>query len=824
MEFLSWHYTKGLDYYYKSWQSTLKWLNHYFSPLLLITTLFAPWKRLTEEDTGPGFNPGRSFQVFMFNLISRFMGAMVRIIVFWTAVMLLILSFLGGLFGFLFWLIIPIFSLPVYGKYIRQPEHFMEFIVEKIKKDPTRGLEILLSSEAGAFVLERCGIELQETIQSANTQNFDFNNFYPKNFAESVQYMLDNKIWTKDFYRKNEIVEEDLLQTAQWWDDIRTKATEFNLSSYSKPGIAMDLLFGYTPTLNSLAVDLSEPQSFYFRLVGREEEVKKMERILTSGNSVILVGSPGVGKKTIVQEFAHRAMQGQLGPKMSFKRIMELDHNLLLAGTGDLNKKKALFSSILKEASQAGNIILMIKEIHRLTNPEVEGYDFTDVFQQYLDNKSVDIIAVTTPKEYERFIAPNMRLRKNMKEVHADPPSKEEAMEILINVAKLFEYRERVTIQMPALRKILNESDRYITDTPFPEKALELLDAVVNYSLQNNIKTITTKQTDEVLAEKTGISFQSLSDSEKEKLGNLEEIIHQRLINQDNAVSLIARSLRARTIGVNREDKPLGSFLFLGPTGVGKTQTAKVLANVYYGTQDSIIRFDMAEYTGSEGLARLIGSAQKGTPGILTTTIKNKPASLLLLDEIEKAPPEIYNLFLRLLDEGMMTDAHENLINARHLFIIGTSNAGAEHIRQLVSKGIRGKDLQDSIVNYILENNIFSPEFINRFDAVVVYEPLENEHLIKIAQLLLGELKINLEDKGIELQITEDLIQQVAKDGYSPEFGARPMERIINLVLGDVIGKEMITNRVQPGDVIKLIPQGNQQYLVQKIEVDNQLN
>lgn len=818
MGFLTWHYSKGIQYYFDSWKATFSWINHYFSPLLLLTTLFAPWKRLIEEDSGPGFDPARSFQVLMFNMISRLIGAMVRFILFWAALIIVIFAFFGGLVGLIIWIVVPIFSYPVYEKFVKQPKNFLRKIAGRIKERPEQALYILLSNQAGKFLLEHIGLTEQQLVGGARQDNVNWQEFDPDSYHDVFETLIEANVWGKEFFRANEILPEDLIQAAEWWDEIRREATRLTTSGYSRPGIALELLFGYTPTLDRFSVDLSAPQPFYFRLIGREAEVKRMERILSGGNSVLLIGAPGVGKKTIVQEFAHRAVQGKLGPRMSYKRVMELDHNFLLAASGDLNKKKALLSSILKEASLAGNIILMIREIHRLTNSEVEGFDFTDVFQQYLEDNRVDIIAVTTPKEYERFIAPNMRLRKHLKEVVAEPPTKDQAMEILIDAAKIFERRESVLIRIPALRKILNESDRYITDTPFPEKALELLDAVVNYCLQNGLNVVTTEQTDQVLAEKTGISFKSLTDREKEKLGNLEDIIHERLINQDNAVSLIARSLRARTIGVSREDKPLGSFLFLGPTGVGKTETAKVLSRVYYGTSDKIIRFDMAEYSGSEGMERLIGSASKGTPGTLTTAIKNNPASLLLLDEIEKAPPQIYNLFLRLLDEGVITDAQENLINAHHLFIIGTSNAGAEHIRQLVTQGVKGKKLSDSVINYVLENNIFSPEFLNRFDAVVVYGPLENEHLIKIAEILLDELKQNLEQKGIVLKITDELIKQVAKDGYSPEFGARPMGRIINLVLGDIIGKQIITNNVQAGDTIKLVPKGKEDYQVKKIQ------
>ena len=423
-----------------------------------------------------------------------------------------------------------------------------------------------------------------------------------------------------------------------------------------------------------------------------------------------------------------------------------------------------------------------------------------------MEKGDLKVIAVSTPREYEKFVVPNMRLRKYLEPVEVIQPTKEESMLIIIEHAKRWESLRELTILIPALRKILEESDRFITEIPYPEKALELLDAVVMYREQKGGKTISIKDANTVLAEKTGVSFARLTKQEKKQLANLEEIIHARLINQDAAVNLIAKSLRAKTLGIAEEKRPIGSFLFLGPTGVGKTETAKVLAKVYYGSEKNILRFDMAEFAGGEGLERLIGSVNNNQPGALTTAVKNKPASLLLLDEIEKSSKEIYNLFLSLLDEGEMKDAFGKTIIGSHLFVIGTSNAGAEYIRQLVSRGVRGEELQTEVVNHVLEQGIFSPEFLNRFDGVIVYEPLKTEDLVKIARLQLEDLALNLKKKNIYLQVTDEVAQKLAEDGYDPAFGARPMKRIINLILGDLIGRAMLNKELKEGARIKIIP------------------
>ncbi len=818
MEFLTWHYSYGFEYYIKSWSSTFDWINHYFSLPLLLKTLFSPWKRLVTEDKSPGFNPSKYFEALTFNLVSRGIGAAVRFSLFWIGIFFIIFAFLGGVVGLFLWVALPFLSLGIYSKYKHQPANYVKnllFSIKSLNQDP---LQTILNSSAGQFMLERVGLSLADLVNNANREGVQFTNFNPGSYGELVNYLLANKVWTKEFLHRKEIEPEDLILAANWWD-LKT-ADENRLGGYDlgRPGLALELLFGYTPTLNQYSVDLSTPQSFSHHLIGRENVVLRMERILKAGTSVSLVGEPGVGKKTVVLELAHRAAGGKLGGEMAYRRVLEFDYNALLSGSTDLNMKKTQLAQVLNETAAAGNIILMVRDIQRLTNMSVEGYDFTDVFESHLANRELKIIAISTPDEYERFIAPNLRLRKYLEKVEVTQPTMEEAKQILIEAAKDWEIKAPIVIQMPALRKILDESDKYITETPFPEKALELLDAVVTYIQQAGTSTVNVDSVNAVLEEKTGISFTRLTEDEKTKLTNLEEIIHKRLVDQEVAIKLIAKILRSRSVGVSNADRPVGSFLFLGPTGVGKTETAKVLAKVYYGNESHILRFDMAEFAGTEGLERLIGSVNKNLPGEMTTAIKNHPASILLLDEFEKATREIYNLFLTLLDEGYINDAFGKKINCRNLFVIGTSNAGSEFIRQFVNKGESKEKMQEEVVNYVLEKQIFSPEFLNRFDGVVVYEPLNEADLIKIADLILKDLAHELEKKNLYLTVTDGAARKLAQDGYDPAFGARPMRRIVNIDLGDLIGKALLSKQLVEGDKFEIVPQqGKNQYEVVKI-------
>jgi len=803
--FLVWHYGEGLEIFASIWYSYFRLVFHYFSLPLLIKTLFSPWKRLTDFDSTPGFDPGRYLEAIAFNIISRGIGAIVRISLFIVGIILLGITSIVGLLGLASWVIVPFLGIPIYSRTKKNPQSYIQAILATSPSND-KVLKTVFSSEAGMEFLSRLGLEKEILIDSAKVENIEISPEKIDGLESLISLMLSQNVWSEDFLNKIHILPEDLTLAASLWDKRRESESEIEKIQVGTPGVGLELMFGYTPTLNKTAEDMSTPRAYSHHLIGREQIVSRMERVLNGGSNVMLSGRPGVGKKTVVLEFAYRARTGQLGQVMAYRRVMYLDQNALLSGTKDINEKKKLITDLFNEAANAGNIILVIKDIHRLASKEVEGFDFTDILEDLLSKDDLKVIAITTPVDYERFVAPNMRLRKHFEYIEANPPNLDEAMQILVESALRWEKLKNVTITIPALRKILIESDRYITDTPFPEKALELLDDVVLAVEQKNEDTVAVSDVDSVFSERTGIPSESINESEKDKLRNLEKTIHESLVNQENAVNLIAKSLRSKTVAGSSQKKPIGSFLFLGPTGVGKTETAKVLARVYYGSEKRIIRFDMAEFAGKEGFERLIGNVSSNQPGALTNAIKNNPASLLLLDEIEKATPPILNLFLRLLDEGVMTDAFGNEILGRHLFIVGTSNAGAEFIRQAVGNGSKNEKLQESVVDEILKKDIFAPEFINRFDGVVVYEPLTPEHLRKVARLMLEKFSIGLRENNIYLQITDEICEKLANDGYDPAFGARPMERIVKLDLGDVFGKALLDGTIESGDVVEIVP------------------
>jgi len=751
----------------------------------------------------------------MFNFISRWIGVTVKLFLLLGYLLSLVFLFFFAIVSFLVWLLLPLVGLPTFWREKRGMGSCFSVLSQRLLSSPEKAFEIIFSSEIGKFLISSTGLDRDKL------KNLVFKPEGVEAFSDTesiVSWFLSGLPPVDDVLKDQGLSREDLILAARWWDEREKVEKAKSQRVFGQPGIGLGLLFGYTPTLDKCSSDLSLPQSFTHRLIGRQKVVSRIERTLASGSSVFLTGLPGVGKQTAVLEFAKKAANGSLGKEMAYRRILELDYNFLFSESGDLNQKKTKFKKILSEASRAGNIILVISDIHRITNPDVEGVDFMDVLGPFLEKGEPKIIAVSTTADYERFLAPDGRLAKSFSPVEVVAPTKDEAMIILLEAVESWQKKEKVIVSIPVVRQIVEKSDQYVTDIPFPEKALEVLEEVVVYRSQNGGGKVTLDDVNTVLAEKTGVSFAKLTESEKVRLENLEEIIHQKLINQNAAVSLIAKSLRSRTLGVKDDKKPVGSFLFLGPTGVGKTQTAKVLAEVYYGSQKEIIRFDMAEFSGSEGMARLIGSSSQNKQGSLTTAIKNKPASLLLLDEIEKSSPEIFNLFLALLDEGSITDARDKKVSCRHLFVIATSNAGGEHIRQLVGKGIKGEQLQQSVVDYVQKERIFTPEFLNRFDGVVVFEPLTEENLIEIARLMVADLVLSLAEKQIGLTVTEELCVKLAKEGFDPALGARPMRRIIDLTLGDLVSRAILKGEIAKGNKIVIVPgQEKDEYRIEKI-------
>lgn len=606
------------------------------------------------------------------------------------------------------------------------------------------------------------------------------------------------------------------------WDNFITYEAEWKSKFWKlenllkRPGIGKQWAAGHTVNVDKYATDVTKlikHKDIPLHVVGRKTEIETIERILSrrGENNVLVIGKPGGGRSTIVYSFAKKIMEGRSVPGLNYKRVLEIDMQAMFAGLKTHGEILDRFKIVFSEAANAGNVILIIDDIHNYIGEQkgVGGLDISSALTSYLGSPELQVIGVTTFSGFHKNIETNPAVMNFFEKVEIEEPSKKESMFVLEDLLPKFEKEYGLKVGYKGLRTVIDLTDRYIQDVPFPEKAIDFLGEVMVYvKTQTNSRVVLPEHVAQVISQKTKIPAGEIQKTEKEKLLKLEEYIHQRVVDQEEAVNALADAMRRSRAGVAGRNKPIGTFLFLGPTGVGKTETSKALAESYFGSEKEMIRLDMSEYQSIQSINRLIGSSD-GTQGLLTNAIRERPFSLVLLDEIEKAHPNILNLFLQVLDEGRLTDNLGRTVSFRNSIIIGTSNAGAEFIRQYLGQEKKPSydyaAFKKELINNLLERGIFRPEFLNRFDATITFKPLSPEDLTLIAKLMLQKLNQRLvHGRGIQLVITDELAKKVAELGYNPEFGARPMNRVIQDRIENKIAKKILSGQLRKGDAIEL--------------------
>ena len=383
-----------------------------------------------------------------------------------------------------------------------------------------------------------------------------------------------------------------------------------------------------------------------------------------------------------------------------------------------------------------------------------------------------------------------------------DTPDLTATIRVLERIALTHEPRYQIFFHYSAVRAIARAADRYIVEGVLPDKAIELLVDVASKAAQSGHSEISEAFVYQVVSEQTGIPAGPIAAEERDRLLNLEDQLHQLVVGQDAAITAIARTMRRARSGIQDSEKPIGSFLFLGPTGVGKTETAKALATVFFGGEHELQRLDMSEYSGEAAVAQLIGTAE--APGVLPSMLREHPYCVLLLDEFEKASQPVHDVFLQILDEGRFTDARGVRVNARNTIIIATSNAGSQLILRTVQQRKELDHLTGYIIDHIVTEGILRPELINRFDSTIVFEPLDIEAQTEVASLMLRQLYARIRDRGYELRVADALLDVLVQQGYDPEYGARPMRRILQDVIEEKVAQRIISGRLQKGDTITL--------------------
>lgn len=639
---------------------------------------------------------------------------------------------------------------------------------------------------------------LNKSIKSAILQNHQLINW---NDLLHTSIFLNQQF--QDIFLYQNINNDDFLRVIQWEEILynqKKRLRKFwhleNLMRYE--GIGKKWAFGYTITLDKFSYDfrkIIKKEKRPYHLVGHEDEVFTIEQILAKKgeNNVLIIGEPGVGRKRVVLELAKHVKEGQTFQSLNYKRVLELDMLSIISGVSNYAEFVKRLNKILFESLNAGNIILIIEEIHNFLG-EGKEFDITEIILPYLKSANFQLIAITDYENYHKIIEKNAALINLFNKVEIKEPSAKETILILEQLLELIEKEYKIFIPYQTIKEIIHTCSTIILDVPFPKKAIDLLNELIIYvQSTTGEKIILPKHIGPLIYKKTGIPIFQAKEIEKEKLLNLENLLHKRIINQNEAIVAISNAMRRARANIAERRKPIGTFLFLGPTGVGKTETAKALTEIYFNDEKNMIRVDMSEYQKISSIDRLIGSPIYNIEGQFSNQVRTKPFSLILLDEIEKAHKNILNLFLQVLDEGFLTDGFGRKVSFANTIIIATSNAGSEFIRQKIQKQ-ETKNLKDELIDFLLKTEIFKPEFLNRFDAIIVFYPLNLEHLEKIASLMLNKLHNSLKERGYNFVITPRLIQKLAKIGFNPVFGAREIKRVIQDKIESKIAQELLEN------------------------------
>ncbi|MBB5325920.1 ATP-dependent Clp protease ATP-binding subunit ClpC [Anoxybacillus tepidamans] len=591
-------------------------------------------------------------------------------------------------------------------------------------------------------------------------------------------------------------------------------------------------------------------------------------------NNPVLIGEPGVGKTAIAEGLAQQIVNNEVPETLRDKRVMTLDMGTVVAGTKYRGEFEDRLKKVMDEIRQAGNIILFIDELHTLIGAGgAEGaIDASNILKPSLARGELQCIGATTLDEYRKYIEKDAALERRFQPIYVDEPTVEESIQILKGLRDRYEAHHRVSISDEAIIQAVKLSDRYITDRFLPDKAIDLIDEACSkvrlrsFTAPPNLKELEQKleevrkekdaavqsqefekaaslrDTEQRLREQleetkrawkekqgqensevtvediamvvsswTGIPVSKLAQTETERLLKLEEILHSRVIGQEEAVKAIAKAVRRARAGLKDPKRPIGSFIFLGPTGVGKTELARALAEAMFGDEDALIRIDMSEYMEKHSTSRLVGSPpgyvgyEEG--GQLTEKVRRKPYSVVLLDEMEKAHPDVFNILLQVLEDGRLTDSKGRTVDFRNTIVIMTSNVGADALKRNKYVGFnvqdenqKYKDMKSKVMDEL--KKAFRPEFLNRIDEIIVFHSLEKQHLAQIVNLMAEQLVKRLKEQDIDLELTQAAIEKISEEGYDPEYGARPLRRALQKHIEDRLSEELLKGTIGKGQKV----------------------
>jgi ATP-dependent Clp protease ATP-binding subunit ClpC len=614
-----------------------------------------------------------------------------------------------------------------------------------------------------------------------------------------------------------QIDDDDLIRGVRWQQHIHDLVADAHRPRRTG-GIARDWSFGYIPLLTRFGQNISEQVARGGLLsVNLEAHTQALDQMIdtfgTNGRqNAVLVGPAGVGKTTIVHAFAERLLDAssKLPDTLKFRQVFILDASALIAAAPGRGELENLIMQVLGEAYSAKNIIICLDNAQLF-------FEEGNVLLPILEAGRLRLILTMDEQRYLQIGQRNPSLINALNRISISASSKDETMLVLQDQLIMTEFQRKVTYMYQALEESYRLSERYVHDLAMPGRAIKLMESAAGYSKDGFVTALSVQQAiEQTMDVKVGVAS---GEAEREKLLNLEDLIHKRMINQTRAVGVVSDALRRARAGVRNQNRPIGTFLFLGPTGVGKTELAKALADVYFGGESRIVRLDLNEFVRADDVVRLIADGADD-PSSLTAQAMKQPFSVVLLDEIEKAHPQVLTTLLQMLDEGILRDVKNREVSFRDSIVIATSNAGADRIREYIERGYQLEQFEKQFIDELINTNQFRPEFLNRFDEIVTFRPLSKAELVQVIDLILAGINKTLAQQKVSVKVAEDAKLFLVDQGYDPRLGARPMRRIVQRAVENTVAKQMLSGTVAPGSVIEI----NLEQVQQILGVERQAN
>jgi ATP-dependent Clp protease ATP-binding subunit ClpA len=806
--FFRWYIGSGLKEMFAIWGRFIIFIPRFFSFKLLLRTLFVPWHRDVSLKNWRGIRPLRSAERFLWSFFSRFVGAIVRLFVVCSGIVIWPLVIFGGAVGMILYIGAPAIAIIGFVLLFTQYTFFAGVLLTVISilmifvyriyhisgHMPYKQMSMAQLSRQKWFshILERIGV---------TSGDIDLAIFEDLNTLEK-------------FLTEQDLTVEEFEMIIAWETEKQIerehKARFFTPNKFLRMRpIGLSWHFGYTVHLDRYAQDLSRfdnSQYAHALFHGFDQEIELLTVVLSRPyeNNAMIVGKVGTGRHMLAHEIARRIRTGYYdGTFLQYMRILQCDFTSVIAQAKSMgDDPETVIHNLFHEAAFAGNVILVVDHFEQyMEDVNTRGFSFASIIDQYASLATFRMIGIATDVNFHEHVEQNSILMRHYDVITIDEMNDHEAMKVLF---MRFYGAEYVPFTFQALRQVIVNAERYTNTASLPTRAIDLASEVMTVWQGSKEKFITADMIDDFVRAKTGVPVGDIASDESQKLLSLEDEFHKNIIAQDYAVKTVAAALRRMRSGMSQPHKPAGSFLFLGPTGVGKTEMAKTVAAQYFGSQEKVIRLDMSEFQGESALDRLIGSKELKQQGVLVTAAREHPYALLLLDEIEKANPRVLDLFLQVLDEGYLHDAFGRKVSFTTMIIIATSNAGALAIKKMIENGVSDEEMKRNVIDTIITSGAFRPELLNRFDDVALFHPLDHDQITTVARMMLVRFGERMEqDHHVSVFFDEKVAEKIVADGYDPIFGARSLLRYIDDAVSDAFAKKIIAGNVHRGETVR---------------------